>query len=103
MSLLIKIEAVPESNYLRVEMRAANELIFEIAILAGKDGHQKTLEDICAIAPVMMRLDMDLMEMYDDAGRTKPRQEDLIAVKKFAVSHSFGEVDLPFSAFDSIR
>lgn len=103
MTMLFKVETAQEPKYLRVEINAATEMSFEIAILAGKDGHQKTLEDICAIVPVMMRLDSDLMEMYDDAGRTQPRKEDLIAVKKFAVSHSFGEVNLPFSAFDSLR
>lgn len=103
MTTLLKIETTEDSRVLRVELVAATEMSFEIAVLSGKDGYQKTLQDICHIAPIMMRLDGDLMEMYDDAARTQPRKEDLIEVKKFAISHSFKEVLLPFSAFDSIR
>ncbi len=102
MTSLVKIETAKD-NYLRVELIAANLLSFEVAIFPGAEGYHKTLADVCKIAPIMIRLDMDLMEMFDDAARTQPKQEDLAAVKKFAVSHSFREVDLPFSAFDSIR
>jgi hypothetical protein len=103
MTVLFRIETTEDTKCLRCVLLAANEMSFEIAVLPGLDGYHKTLTDICHIAPIMIRLDADLMEMYDDAGRTQPRKEDLIEVKKFAMSHSFGEVNLPFSAFDSIR
>ena len=41
------------------------------------------------VVPYLARLDGDLMEVYDDAFRTQPKQVDLAKVKKFVEKKRF--------------
>jgi hypothetical protein len=66
---------------LHVTMVAANEMRFDISF-AGKD-YQKVIQDICHVAPYMMSYDADLMEAFDDAFRTQPKQADKFVIANF--------------------
>lgn len=74
---ILSIDEQPD--HLHVELAAATEMSFDL--YAG--GEETAIDDICRVAPSMLRVDGDLMEMYDDAGRTQPHREDLELIKRF--------------------
>lgn len=67
---------------LSVDLGSANEMHFEVVIEPGDD-YSDAIAAICKLAPHLIRLDEDLTEAYDDAFRTQPRREDLIAVQNY--------------------
>lgn len=70
---------------LRVEMVAATEMSFELE-LRPADDYDQTITDLCAIAPILMRLDADIMEMYDGADE-RPARADLLRVNAFVTKY----------------
>jgi hypothetical protein len=79
------------SDYLYVEMTAATEMSFCVKI--PPQGANYLIKDICRIAPVFMRLDMDLMEAFDDAFRTKPSDRDINAIASWLKIRELKNVD----------
>jgi hypothetical protein len=69
------------TDRLRVTIVAATEMSFDI-LTSGGD-YTTLIADLCRIAPVMMRYDIDCMEAGDDAGRTQPKPEDRRAINVF--------------------
>lgn len=67
---------------LGVELASATEMSFDLHLKPGDD-YDRAIADLCALAPVLLRLDIDLMESADDGGRTKPRRKDLLEVEAF--------------------
>ena len=68
-------------DWIHVECAAATEMWFDLR-WTDLDMYV-VLKDLCGIIPVMMQLDSDLMEMYDDAGRTQPNPNDRQAWRTF--------------------
>lgn len=66
---------------LHVTLVAATQMEFDISF-AGKD-YEEVIRDICNVAPSLMSYDSDLMEAFDDAFRTQPKQLDKINIHKF--------------------
>jgi hypothetical protein len=66
---------------LHVTLVAATQMEFDVSF-AGKD-YEEVIKDICAVAPSMMSYDSDLMEAFDDAFRTQPKQLDKINIYRF--------------------
>lgn len=82
---IFKIEGAQEPHWLHVEMSSASLIVFDLDF-TGLDYHT-VLTDICQVAPAMINLDADLMEMYDDAGRTQPKREDILTVRAFLLKY----------------
>src|SRR5579859_6938809 len=82
-SIIFKLYTDFENNpdYMLAEMSSASLITFKVKF-DGKT-YIETIADICGVARHMMNLDSDLMEMYDDAGRTQPKQADILAVYRF--------------------
>lgn len=76
---IFSIERSPDG--LQVTILGATEITFTVDT-EGMD-YDDVLTDICHVAPHMKRLDVDLMEAYDDAFRTQPKVEDRRAVGAF--------------------
>ena len=66
---------------LHVELAAANEMRFDILVSASS--YDQVLADICAVAPVLLRYDVDLAESYDSGLRTQPKMQDRHAINGF--------------------
>lgn len=66
---------------LHVTLVAATQMEFDVSF-AGRD-YADVIRDICDVAPSMMRYDSDLMEAFDDAFRTEPKQIDRIKIYGF--------------------
>jgi hypothetical protein len=77
---LIVFQIAQKGDRLFVELAAASEMRFEVLIQGDYD---KLIADICQIAPVMMRYDVDMTEAFDDAFRTQPKAEDRRAISFF--------------------
>ncbi len=78
---LIVFQIAQKDDRLFVELAAASDMRFEV-LMAGGD-YDKLIADICQIAPVMMRYDVDMTEAFDDAFRTVPKAEDRHAINFF--------------------
>jgi hypothetical protein len=87
----MKVFAIEDSpdrkGYLRVSFSAANEFVFDIRVLDVAGSYEKLIERLCAMAPALLRLDVDLTEAFDDAFRTKPNPDDVQAVKTFWLAY----------------
>jgi hypothetical protein len=81
---------------LHVTLVAATQMEFSISH-AGKD-YEEVIKDICAVAPSMMSYDSDLMEAFDDAFRTQPKQLDKINIYKFIKKYddALSDLDIDF-------
>lgn len=66
---------------LHVTLVAATQMEFDISF-AGRD-YEEIVKDVCEVAPSMMSYDADLMEAFDDAFRTQPKQVDKIKIYSF--------------------
>lgn len=66
---------------LHVTLIAATQIEFAVSF-AGKD-YEEVIRDICNVAPSLMSYDSDLMEAFDDAFRTQPKQIDKINIHIF--------------------
>lgn len=85
-SVIFKIEShETELSTLCVEMSAATVIAFDLNF--ENLDYSAVIADICQVAPHMMSLDADLMESYDDAGRTPLKWEDRKAVSAFLVKY----------------
>ena len=78
---VFKIEYDETPFELKVEMSSASLIQFTLNY-EDMDYHE-VLKDVCGVAIHMIKFDSDLMEMHDDAGRTRPKREDVIAVRDF--------------------
>lgn len=92
----IKVENSKKIFMLHVELSAATGIAFWVTYTSEQ--YDQTLIDIGRVAGHMLRLDGDIAEMYDDAGRTQPKTGDKLAVKDFLTKYR-GRIpdDLPTS------
>lgn len=97
-SPLIEIQ-VTSDNWYRVKLVAATEITFDVQ---GKDNTQ-TLIQICRVVPYMISLDCDLMEHYDDGGRTKVNPTQIALVKAFARDFTFKNVVCGLPGFENLH
>jgi hypothetical protein len=67
---------------LRVELAAATEMAFRVAVAPQSD-YDGLISAICAVIPALLRYDSDLMESADDGGRTRPKELDRTTVRRF--------------------
>lgn len=90
----ISISDKPQT--LHVELVAATQMEFDISF-ARKDFSQVIL-DICRVAPAMMSYDSDLMEAFDDAFRTHPKQIDKTQIAIFLKTYrgAMSNIDIDF-------
>jgi hypothetical protein len=81
---------------LHVTLVAATQMDFDVSF-AGRD-YEEVIKDICNIAPSMMSYDADLMEAYDDAFRTQPKQIDKINIHIFIDKYkgALSDLDIDF-------
>lgn len=63
------------TDRVHVQLAAATEMCFDV-ITTGHDDYDTLIADICQIAPVMMRYDVDMAEAFDDAFRTEPKMQE---------------------------
>jgi hypothetical protein len=85
-----------KAQTLHVTLVAATQMDFDISF-AGKD-YEEVIKDICAVAPSMMSYDADLMEAFDDAFRTQPKQEDKVNIYRFVKKYddALSNLDIDF-------
>lgn len=69
------------ADRLLVTLASASEMSFEVLLPAGCD-YLQTITDICEVAPRIIRLDADLMEMHDGAN-VRPQMADQVAIRQF--------------------
>lgn len=82
---ICKIETTDKPFILHIEASAATLITFELNF---QDlDYAACVADICKVLPHMMSLDSDLMEAYDDAFRTRPKQENIKEVKAFLIKY----------------
>jgi hypothetical protein len=96
----IEIGSVAD-GYLSVRLRAAIEMYFEVKPKDGK--FQQTIESILRVIPHIIKLDGDMMEAFDNAGRTSTNRFDIELVKKFAETFEFRKVDCALPGFDKLQ
>jgi hypothetical protein len=104
---LLSIEQF-DREYLYVEITAATEMSFCVKI--PPQGVNYLIKDLCRIAPIFRRLDMDLMEAFDDAFRIKPSDRDINTIAGWLMLHEVKNVDCgvidyikPFVDFEESR
>lgn len=95
---LVEIQNMSDGFY-SVKIWAATEIYFEVS---SKD-YDNTLKQICRVIPHMIKLDGDLMEMMDDAGRTQLNQNDINVVRHFATMFSFRNVSCALPGFERMQ
>jgi hypothetical protein len=85
---------------LHVTLVAATQMEFDISF-AGRD-YEEVIKDILNVAPSMMSYDSDLMEAFDDAFRTQPKQIDKINIYRFIKKYNdvLTGVDIDFLETD---
>jgi hypothetical protein len=87
-------------GWLKVRIIAATEIYFEVN--TQPSGHHEILEKVCLIVPRMIRLDGDMMEAFDNGGRTKINKFDASVIQKFAESFQFRNVECTLPGFDKL-
>lgn len=97
---IFSISNTDDPKFLRVELMAATEISFEVEVPKGQ--YTELFNRICNIAPVMARLDSDLMEAFDDAGRTQPQPYDISLVRNFAKTYNFRNVNCALPGFEEM-
>ncbi|MFB2919444.1 MULTISPECIES: hypothetical protein [Aerosakkonema] len=90
----------PNIGWLFVEFSAATENYFEVRI--PKNPKVDIIKEFLGVLPHMMQIDMDLMESFDDAGRTEINKESYKAVKDFIARHKFRNVNSALPEFDKL-
>lgn len=95
MRKICSVESVGE-GWIKVQICSATEISFELKFIDVQKGFEK----LFLIIPIMMRLDADLMECYDNAARSKPSPLDINAVKQFANLYEFRDVDCALPGFE---
>jgi hypothetical protein len=88
-------------GWLKVRILAATEIYFEVN--TQPSGHHEMLEKVCLIAPKMVRLDGDMMESFDNGGRTKINRVDASVIQKFSEVFEFRNVQCALPGFDKLR
>lgn len=86
-------------GWLKLRVVAATINYFEVD--AQPNGFKKTLEILCRAAPIISRLDEDLMEALD-GGKSRIRDADIIFVRAFSQQLNFREVDCALPGFDRL-
>lgn len=77
-------------GWIKVELNSATEMSFEVLIAKN---YESVLRQILSVVPSILNLDADLMEAYDDAFRTKPKQSDISNVKQFLQANRLRNVN----------
>ena len=90
MTILLSI-ARNESDYLFVKMNSATRMSFSVKI--PPQGANYLVKDLCRIAPIFRRLDMALMEAFDNAFKTKPSDSDINTIKRWVQMRELKDVD----------
>lgn len=97
-SPLIEIKFMSD-GYFSVKLWAANEIYFEVQ---GKN-YDETLVQICRVIPYMINVDGEMMETFDDAGRTKVNSTQINLIKHFAREYRFRNVNCALPGFDTMQ
>lgn len=87
-------------GWIAVKVVAATEMYFEVKPKDGK--FEDMIKTLCHVIPHMIKLDGDMMEAFDNAGRTKLDNFGINIVKKFSDSYEFRKVDCALPGFDKL-
>ena len=79
---IFRLESGKEPKVIRMTFAAAEQYVLDIERLPSQD-YDQFVAGLCHMGPILMRLDADLAEAYDDAFRTKPNPADEKAVQEF--------------------
>ena len=84
---IFHLEDTDKPRAVRMTFAAADQYVVDIERLPSQD-YGDFIADLCRMGPILMRLDADLAEAYDDAFRTKPNPADETAAYEFRLRYS---------------
>ena len=79
---IFHLENTDKPRVVRMTFAAADQYVLDIERLPSQD-YDDFIADLCRMGPILMRLDTDLAEAYDNAFRTKPNPSDEKAMREF--------------------